>query len=384
MLEKRKDDKGRILKTGENQRPNGTYEYRYTDAYGKSRSVYAKTLKSLRQKETDIQRERIDGMLVPNKMTVAQLVDAYMELKRGISPNTLRAYRTVINRIRESEFGSRLIRDIKISDAKRFYISLHDLGCKRNTIVLYHNLLRPAFEMALDDDFIRKNPFKFKMADILKDDSEKRIPLTKEQQKIYLQFVQEVGGDKYYDDIVVLLGTGLRVSELYGLTKKDIDLKRRLIFVERQLCRTAEKPYFIKAPKTDSGVRCIPMSDSVYMSLKRILKNRNQPKVEFLIDGYSGFVFLDKADKPKVAVHLENYMRSIQMKLSRIYGKSFPKVTPHVLRHTFCTNMQQSGLDVKSLQYLMGHSNVSVTLDVYTHTDFNAVQEAFMRTIASS
>ena len=296
MLEKRKDDKGRILKTGENQRPNGTYEYRYTDAYGKSRSVYAKTLKSLRQKETDIQRERIDGMLVPNKMTVAQLVDAYMELKRGISPNTLRAYRTVINRIRESEFGSRLIRDIKISDAKRFYISLHDLGCKRNTIVLYHNLLRPAFEMALDDDFIRKNPFKFKMADILKDDSEKRIPLTKEQQKIYLQFVQEVGGDKYYDDIVVLLGTGLRVSELYGLTKKDIDLKRRLIFVERQLCRTAEKPYFIEeAPKTDSGVRCIPMSDSVYMSLKRILKNRNQPKVEFLIDGYSGFVFLDKA-----------------------------------------------------------------------------------------
>ena len=384
MLEKRKDDKGRILKTGENQRPNGTYEYRYTDARGKSRSVYAKTLKSLRQKEADIQRERMDGMLVPNKMTVAQLVDAYMELKRGISPNTLRAYRTVINRIRESEFGSRLIRDIKISDAKRFYISLHDLGCKRNTIVLYHNLLRPAFEMALDDDFIRKNPFKFKMADILKDDSEKRIPLTKEQQKIYLQFVQEVGGDKYYDDIVVLLGTGLRVSELYGLTKKDIDLKRRLIFVERQLCRTAEKPYFIKAPKTDSGVRCIPMSDSVYMSLKRILKNRNQPKVEFLIDGYSGFVFLDKADKPKVAVHLENYMRSIQMKLSRIYGKSFPKVTPHVLRHTFCTNMQQSGLDVKSLQYLMGHSNVSVTLDVYTHTDFNAVQEAFMRTIASS
>ena len=95
-------------------------------------------------------------------------------------------------------------------------------------------------------------------------------------------------------------------------------------------------------------------------------------------------MFLDKADKPKVAVHLENYMRSIQMKLSRIYGKSFPKVTPHVLRHTFCTNMQQSGLDVKSLQYLMGHSNVSVTLDVYTHTDFNAVQEAFMRTIASS
>ena len=82
-------------------------------------------------------------------------------------------------------------------------------------------------------------------------------------------------------------------------------------------------------------------------------------------------------------MHLQNYRRGIQKKINRIYGNSFPRVTPHVLRHTFCTNMQQGGIDVKSLQYLMGHSNVSVTLDVYTHTNFQTVQEAFTKVAAN-
>ena len=384
MAGKRKDRNGRVLKTGENQRKNGTYDYRYTDSYGKVRCIYAKTLEDLRKKEAAIQRDLADGIdYAAGEVSVADLVDRYMSLKRDIGHNTKRAYGTVINRIKESEFGQMKVRNVKLSDAKRFYIDLHDTGSKRNTISIYHSVLRPTFEMAVDDDMIRKNPFKFKVADIILDDAVKRTALTKQQQENYLRFIQENGQDNYYDDIVILMGTGLRVSELYGLTKKDVDFKKRLIFIDHQLCRTAEKPYFVKSPKTSSGVRCIPMSDVVYMALKRVAANRQSPTVELLVDGYSGFLFLDKAGMPKVAMHLENYMRGMQKKMERIYGKSFPHVTPHVLRHTFCTNMQRAGIDVKSLQYLMGHSNVSVTLDVYTHVDFHAVQEAFGRAVSN-
>lgn len=384
MAGKRKDRNGRVLKTGENQRKNGTYDYRYTDSYGKVRCIYAKTLEDLRKKEATIQRDLADGIdYAAGEISVADLVDRYMSLKRDIGHNTKRAYGTVINRIKESEFGQMKVRNVKLSDAKRFYIDLHDTGSKRNTISIYHSVLRPTFEMAVDDDMIRKNPFKFKVADIIPDDAVKRTALTKQQQENYLRFIQENGQDNYYDDIVILMGTGLRVSELYGLTKKDVDFKKRLIFIDHQLCRTAEKPYFVKSPKTSSGVRCIPMSDVVYMALKRVAANRQSPTVELLVDGYSGFLFLDKAGMPKVAMHLENYMRGMQKKMERIYGKSFPRVTPHVLRHTFCTNMQRAGIDVKSLQYLMGHSNVSVTLDVYTHVDFHAVQEAFGRAVSN-
>ena len=384
MAGKRKDRNGRVLKTGENQRKNGTYDYRYTDSHGKVRCIYAKTLEDLRKKEAAIQRDLADGInYAAGEVSVADLVDRYMSLKRDIGHNTKRAYGTVINRINESEFGHMKVRNVKLSDAKRFYIDLHDTGSKRNTISIYHSVLRPTFEMAVDDDMIRKNPFKFKVADIIPDDAVKRTALTKQQQENYLRFIQENGQDNYYDDIVILMGTGLRVSELYGLTKKDVDFKKRLIFIDHQLCRTAEKPYFVKSPKTSSGVRCIPMSDVVYMALKRVVANRQSPTVELLVDGYSGFLFLDKAGMPKVAMHLENYMRGMQKKMERSYGKSFPRVTPHVLRHTFCTNMQRAGIDVKSLQYLMGHSNVSVTLDVYTHVDFHAVQEAFGRAVSN-
>ena len=194
--------------------------------------------------------------------------------------------------------------------------------------------------------------------------------------------MQDCGGN-YYDDIVILLGTGLRVSELYGLTRADIDFDRRCIHVRRQLCRTAEKPYFVTPPKTKSGIRNVPMTDAVYMALMRVVKGRTSPKVELLVDGHSGFLFLDKSGMPKVAMHLENYMRGLQARFEKAYGKPVPRITPHVLRHTFCTNVQQAGLDVKSLQYLMGHSNASVTLDVYTHSSFDSVERAFEQ-IASS
>ena len=384
MSEKRRDNKGRVLKDGESQRKNGTYDYRYTDIHKKRRCIYAKTLAELRQKESDIQRDLADGVdYAAGEITVAELVDRYIKLKRGLKQNSMRAYSSAVNRVHAAPFGQLKIRTVKLSDAKGWFVDLHDSGIKQNTISVLQSVVRPAFEMAVDDDIIRKNPFKFKLTEVVPNDAFVRDALTKEQQKKYLQFIRDYGNDNYYDDIVILLGTGLRVSELYGLTRPDIDFERRCIYVRHQLCRTAEKPYFITEPKTKSGIRCIPMTDSVYMAFRRVLRDRGSPKVEMLVDGYTGFVFLDKDGKPKVGMHLQNYMRGMQRKYVELFGNTLPKVTPHVLRHTFCTNAQQAGLDVKSLQYLMGHSNASVTLDVYTHSNYESVEKAFEQVAAN-
>ena len=385
MSEKRKDKKGRIFRSGEGQRPNKTYFYRYhRNGDKKWCYVHAPTLEELRQKEEVIQRDLLDGIdYAGGEITVAELVDRYINLRRGLKENSMRAYGSAINRIHTDPFGSRMIRSVRLSDGKGWFVSLHDKGLKQNTIGILQSVLRPAFEMAVDDDMIRKNPFKFKLSDVIPNDAYVRSALTKAQQERYLQFIRDHGKDNYYDDIVILLGTGLRASELYGLTKADIDFDRRCIHVRRQLCRTAEKPYFVTPPKTKSGIRNIPMTDAVYMALMRVVKARTPPKVELLVDGHSGFLFLDKSGMPKVAMHLENYMRGLQARFEKAYGKPVPRITPHVLRHTFCTNVQQAGLDVKSLQYLMGHSNASVTLDVYTHSSFDSVERAFEQ-IASS
>ena len=144
-----------------------------------------------------------------------------------------------------------------------------------------------------------------------------------------------------------------------------------------------EKPYFVAPPKTKSGFRSIPMTDTVYMAFRRVVDARDTPSVEMMIDGCTGFLFLDKDNRPKVAMHLENYMRGMQRKYVKLFGNTLPKVTPHVLRHTFCTSAQQAMLDVKSLQYLMGHSTASVTLDVYTHSDFDSAERAFRKIAAA-
>ncbi len=386
MSEKRRDNRGRILRPGEGQRPNLTYFFRYHGSGDKKKwnYAYAPTLEELRKKEEAIQRDLMDGIdYSGGEITVSELVDRYINLRRGLKENSMRAYSSAIARVHNDPFGQRKIKNVKLSDAKGWFVSLHDEGLKQNTISVIQSVVRPAFEMAVDDDMIRKNPFKFKLSDVVPNDAYIRKALTKAQQERYLQFIRDCGQGNYYDDIVILLGTGLRVSELYGLTRSDIDFERRCIHVQRQLCRTADKPYFVAPPKTQSGFRSIPMTDTVYMAFKRVIEGRGAPSVEMMIDGCTGFLFLDKDGRPKVAMHLENYMRRMQKRYIKLYGKTIPNVTPHVLRHTFCTNAQQALLDVKSLQYVMGHSTASVTLDVYTHSDYDSAEKAFRRIAAA-
>ena len=173
MSEKRKDKKGRIFRSGEGQRPNKTYFYRYHRNGDKKWSyVYAPTLEELRQKEEVIQRDLLDGIdYAGGEITVAELVDRYINLRRGLKENSMRAYGSAINRIHTDPFGSRMIRSVRLSDGKGWFVSLHDKGLKQNTIGILQSVLRPAFEMAVDDDMIRKNPFKFKLSDVIPNDA---------------------------------------------------------------------------------------------------------------------------------------------------------------------------------------------------------------------
>ena len=98
-----------------------------------------------------------------------------------------------------------------------------------------------------------------------------------------------------------------------------------------------------------------------------------------MVDGYTGFLLLDQNGSPKVALHLEHVVTRIWEKYNEENIIPLPKITPHVFRHTFCTNLANAGMDLKSLQYLMGHSDVSVTLNVYTHTEYEKAQEAMSR-----
>ena len=128
--------------------------------------------------------------------------------------------------------------------------------------------------------------------------------------------------------------------------------------------------YVIEEPKTESGIWYVPMTEEVAACFKRLIKKRETPKVEPMINGYTGFICLDKNEKPMVALHWEKYMQRIRKKYNSIYKIQMPAITPHVCRHTFCSKMAKSGMNPKTLQYIMGHSDISVTLNTYTHVNF--------------
>lgn len=174
----------------------------------------------------------------------------------------------------------------------------------------------------------------------------------------------------------------MRVSEFCGLTKDDLQFSERRIRVDHQLVRERGGKYYVEKTKTECGCRFIPMTDEVYHSLLNTLERRKKVEKEFIVDGYSGFLLLDKNDNPKVALHIENEMRWAMKKYSKLHpDKPLPHNTPHVFRHTFCTNMANKGMDVKHLQYIMGHSDVGVTLNVYTHANYDLAAEQMLEII---
>ncbi len=395
MSEKRRDKKGRILRTGESVRKTGEYLYKYIDSNGKTKSVYSWKLEptdrtpkgkreslSLREKEKIIQKDLLDG-LIPNggDMTVLQLVEKYILIRTNVCHNTETGYKTVANLLKREDFGQIRIDKVKQSDAKLWLAKLQKEDGKRyNSIRNYRGVLKPAFQMAVMDDYIRKNPFDFPLVEAVINDSAIREAITPAQKRAFLEFVRnDKHFSKYYEGIFILFNTGLRISEFVGLTLHDIDLKKKTININHQLLRGHDGKYYIEKTKTNAGTRKIPITDDVCKCFANIIEHRKNLKDEPIIDGYGGFLYFDKNNRPMVAMHWEKYFQHICEKYNKIYKIQMPKVTPHVCRHTYCSEMEKSGMNPKHLQKLMGHSDISTTLNIYTHLQVDDLRKEVNR-----
>jgi len=211
-MSRRKDNKGRVLRTGESQRKDLIYQYRYTDALGNRKCIYASDLKTLREKEDELQRSLEGGLdYAGGEITVYELLQRYLSLKCGVRYNTKVGYGFVMNIVQKEPFGARKIRDIKVSDAQRWMIKLQKEGKGYSTLTSIRGVVKPAFQMAYNEEVVRRNPFDFKLTDVVVNDSQKRISMTEKQQKVWMNFIREDKSyAKYYDEFVVLLGTGIK------------------------------------------------------------------------------------------------------------------------------------------------------------------------------
>ena len=353
----RRDSKHRVLRRGESQRADGKYMFKWSEN-GKPKFVMSwrleptdkqpqgtKPTPSLREMEKQLGRDR-DSLLDPTcrNMTVKECVERYLATKVGVKPNTLANYNFVKNLMEKESFYSKKIREVKVSDAKLFLIKLQQDGKRHSTVKTVRGVLRPAFQMAMDDDILVKNPFNFELVGVLVNDSVTRQAISKEQMRKFLKFVHDDNVFcKYYEVVFILFHTGMRISEFCGLTMKDVDMEKRIINIDHQLQRDSKRQYHIFSTKTNAGTRKIPMTEEVYQMFRAILEDRPTDLPEKMVDGYIGFLFRDKDGMPLVAMHWEHRFNSMVGRYNNIYRVQMPNITPHVCRHTYCSKYGPCG-----------------------------------------
>ena len=385
---KRKDKSRIVLRTGEGQRPNGTYEYRWTERGGTRRRVYAKTLEELREKEKQIQKDKCDGIKAEARyLTVNDVFDTWRQLKRGLKDNTFQNYQYMYNMFVRPNLGKQRVSSLKKSDVKRFYNMLADERClQASTIDSVHTVLHQVLDMAVDDSYLRVNPSnnvlkELKQSHIFK--TEKRRGLTKAEQELLLSFLQRNHTySHWYPIIAVMVGSGLRVGEVTGLRWCDIDLEEgiidvnhTLVYYDHRVTEGKKGCYFnINTPKTKACTRQVPMLDFVREAfiMEREYQEALDIRCTITIDGYSDFIFVNRYGHTQHQATLNKAIRRIIRDCNDevlLKEEKNPVLLPHFschsLRHTFTTRMCEAGVNVKVIQDALGHADISTTLNIY-------------------
>ena len=374
------------LKTGETEKQNG-YEYRWTTNDGKRHSVFAKTLDELREMENDLAADKRDGIKTDVKgLTVNDCFNLWKELKRGIKDSTFKNYIYMYEMFVMPTFGKKKVVTVLKSDVKRFYNRLVDAqDVKISTLDNIHNVLHQVFQVAVDDNYIRANPCD-KMLKELKlahgHETEKKKALSFVQQELFLSYVRDTEKYKHwYPIFFIMLNTGMRVGEITGLRWRDVDFDTGLISVNHTLVyynhRDDIGAYFsINTPKTDAGKRTIPMIEGVReaFEMERMFQEKSGVKSTARIDGYEDFVFVNRdgyvVNQGNLNKAIKRIARDCNDKILLEQGfESDPILLPnfscHILRHTFATRLCEAGVNLKVIQDILGHVDVSTTMNIY-------------------
>lgn len=412
-MAERRDTKNRLLGKGEYQKSDGRYMYRYVDSKGNKRFVYSWTLtqtdrppkgkrsdKCLRELEKEIAKDLQDEIdsFKARKMTLNAFYEDYIEQKQELKTSTRTNYKYMYKKYVWDSIGRRKLPEIKYSDIKKFYNHLiREIGFKPNSMETIHTILHPIFATAVRDGYIRVNPTDGVMAEIKKSndwEKPKRHALSVSEQEAFVEFTKSHSVYSHWLPLfTVLLGTGCRVGEIVGLTWDDCDFKNGIININHSLIYrpdeyTGKSGFYISTPKTKTGEREIPMFEAVRKALlnermRQIKEGFNQT----VIDGYSGFIFSNRFNgvlsPHNINRAIERITRDYNVEESELAARQnrepllLPHFSVHNLRHTFCTRMCENESNIKVIQEIMGHSDISTTMDVYNEATRDKKKESF-------
>lgn len=332
------------------------------------------------------------------KTTLNAFWEDYIANKQELKKSTRSNYKYMYDKYVRNEIGDKRLVDIKYSTIKKYYNSLIEHGFKPNSMEIIHTILHPIFTIAVRDGYIRTNPTDGVMAEIKKShdwEKPKRHALTEEQQERFVDYVREHKTYHHWLPIFTfLLGTGCRVGEAVGLRWEDCDFQNNIISINHSLIYrpdedTRKVMYHITTPKTKSGIREVPMFTAVKkMLLEERLRQMKDGFNQTEIDGYSGFIFSNRFGSVltphNINRAIDRIIRDHNIEETELAKKEkrtpllLPHFSVHNLRHTFCTRFCENETNLKIIQEIMGHADISTTMDIYNEATREKKKESFV------
>lgn len=365
-----KDLKGKELGVGLNQRKDGVYQARYTDRWGKRKTIYGKNIRELRKQLAEDISDNENFASVKNEITLDKWYIRWMEVykEKSVRPNTKREYAHIYYKNISPYIGGRFINSLVKSDIQLLIDKAHDDNYayeRQNKIKV---ILNDMLQRAEEDHLITRNPVSG--VKLRSDKKIKAKALTIDEQNTFFDYCRNT----FYDNMFnVAVNTGLRPGELFALQLSDVDFENGYIDVNKTLvyqkylddeCKT----FHVEPPKTKQSYRKVPINSVCRMylerqfELKKIVANK-RPKQQ------NDYLFVTKFNTPLNSQIYSDAIKAVvrQINLTRPFDNQFEPFSGHTLRHTFATRCFENGVDAKVVQSFLGHASIKMTMDLYTH-----------------
>lgn len=357
--------KGKELGAGISQRKDGFYQARFVNRFGKRETIYAKTLNEIRQKLRNAQYEDEKGInLVNSNITLDEWYNTWLETcKKNCRNSTKESYAIHYRRI-QKELGWRKLSSLNLIMMQEAINKLNSDNERKNSKKILVDMLNKA----IDTNLITKNVAKQINTVITKEEKKERRVLTVSETE---EFLEKAKNTYYYNLFILALETGMRIGELCALTWDDVDFEKKVLYVKHTLCYFSKNGKYVfemHDTKTVNGKRIIPLTAKAI----KALKSQRIKKQEIIFSGkmapkeYENLIFITRNNQPTQQFLVQESIRLIIVNIQKD-NKDFKYFTPHTFRHTFATRAIESDMKPKTLQKILGHGTLEMTMDLYCH-----------------
>ncbi len=327
---------------------------------GHRKSRNSKYQKDARDWLTDQKKSAKDGLFVTNdNIRLGDFLDQYTKdvAQYSLRPRSFESHSGYIRNHIKPELGNIKLNRLRPDQVQAFYTKKLSEGLSKRTVQYMHAILHKVLDQALRWGLVTRN-----VTDLVDKPRPERFPPNVWNIRQIRTFLNAVEGSKYYPIYIVAIYTGMRFGEILGIHREDFDLEAGIINVKHQLQPIKGQGLVVTDVKTEKSKRPV----TIPLTALEVLEQHAEG-IE------KGLIFTSSNGKPIWSANVYHQFKKV------LRGLKLPDIRFHDLRHTHATLLLQANVNPKVVQERLGHSQISLTLDTYSHVVPSLQEEAAVK-----